>query len=136
MKTTAYAKALVRFLLSVPLLAVLFGSAALCIVCYLIAILSRSSAAGLFGCALTGFSVGIFWPGTFSVAGWSLKGGGTALYALLALAGDVGCSAGPTVVGLVAGAFHDQLKAGLTAALVFPVVMLLGITRVKEKGQE
>ena len=81
--------------------------------------------AGLAGCAVCGFSVGIFWPGTFSLAAKALKGGGTALYAFLALAGDVGCSGGPTVVGFVANAFSDQLKAGLAAAIVFPTVMLL-----------
>ena len=116
-----------------PLKKMMFGSALLCIVCYVVAVASSSAWMGLLGCAMCGFSVGIFWPGTFSIAGWHLKGGGTALYALLALAGDVGCSSGPTVVGLVAGFFGDQLKAGLAAAMIFPIVMLLGIIRVKDK---
>ena len=116
-----------------PLKRMMTGSAVLCICCYLTAVLAKNPVLGLLGCAVCGFSVGIFWPGTFSVAGWSLRGGGTALYALLALAGDVGCSSGPTVVGLVSSAFGDRLQAGLAAAMIFPVIMLLGITRVKEK---
>ena len=124
-----------KFADALPLKKVMAGSAVLCIICYLTAILAKHPVPGLLGCAVCGFSVGIFWPGTFSIAGWTLRGGGTALYALLALAGDVGCSSGPTVVGLVAGAFGDQLKAGLAAALIFPVVMLIGITRVKSNEQ-
>ena len=124
-----------KFADALPLKKVMAGSAVLCIICYLTAILARHPVPGLLGCAVCGFSVGIFWPGTFSIAGWTLRGGGTALYALLALAGDVGCSSGPTVVGLVAGAFGDQLKVGLAAALIFPVVMLIGITRVKSNEQ-
>ena len=108
-----------------PLREAMMGSAVLCILCYLVTVLTKHPAAGLAGCAVCGFSVGIFWPGTFSLAAKALKGGGTALYAFLALAGDVGCSGGPTVVGFVANAFSDQLKAGLAAAIVFPTVMLL-----------
>jgi len=121
-----------KFADALPLKKMMLGSALLCIGCYLLAVLTRHPVPGLLGCAVCGFSVGIFWPGTFSIAGWTLRGGGTALYALLALAGDVGCSSGPTVVGLVAGAFKDQLKIGLAAAMVFPVVMLLSITQVKK----
>ena len=65
------------------------------------------------------------WPGTFSKASATLKRGGTAMFALLALAGDVGCSSGPTVVGMVSSAFGDDLKKGILAGIVFPAVMLL-----------
>ena len=116
-----------------PLKKVMTGSAVLCMCCYLLAILAAHPAAGLLGCALCGFSVGIFWPGTISMAGWSLKGSGTVLYALLALSGDLGCTSGPTLVGLVSGLFGDSLKAGLTAALVFPLLMLFAITKIKPK---
>ena len=90
----------------IPLKKMMIGSAALCIVCYLTAILSGNPIIGLVGCALCGFSVGIFWPGTFSIAAMRLPAGGTAMYAFMALAGDVGCSSGPSVVGFVANAFE------------------------------
>lgn len=106
-------------------------SAALCIVCYITAALSKNPVAALAGCALTGFSVGVFWPGTFSVAAKALPKGGTAMYALLALAGDVGCSSGPSVVGFVANACGQDLTRGLLTAMVFPIVMLVGVRLIK-----
>ena len=117
----------------IPLQQMMIGSAVLCIGCYLVAVFARSPIMGLVGCAVCGFSVGIFWPGTFSVAAIHLPTAGTAMYALMALAGDVGCGAGPTVVGLIADASGDSLKAGLLAAIVFPVVILLGIARLRQK---
>ena len=117
----------------IPLQQMMIGSAVLCIGCYLVAVFARSPFMGLVGCAVCGFSVGIFWPGTFSVAAIHLPTAGTAMYALMALAGDVGCGAGPTVVGLIANASGDSLKVGLLAAIVFPVVILLGITRLRLK---
>ena len=120
----------------IPLRRMMSASAALCIVCYLIAVLSGSPALALLGCALCGFSVGIVWPGTFSSAAGSLPGAGTAMYALMALAGDVGCSGGPTVVGLVASACGDSLRAGLLAAMVFPAVIVLGMARLREKKKK
>jgi len=117
----------------IPLKMMMAGSAGLCILCYLIAAFSGNPMAGLLGCAFCGFSVGIFWPGTFSIAALHLPGGGTAMYALMALAGDLGCSAGPTVVGLVANSFQGNLKVGLVLAIIFPIVMLLGVLMVKCK---
>lgn len=115
----------------IPLKKMMMGSAVLCIICYAVAIFAGSPILGLVGCALCGFSVGIFWPGTFSIAAVKIPGGGTAMYALLALAGDLGCSSGPTVVGMVANASGDDLASGLLAAMVFPVVMLFGIMLIK-----
>lgn len=111
----------------------MLGSAVLCIVSYAIAAFMANPVMGLIGCGLCGFSVGIFWPGTFSIAAARLPGGGTAMYALLALAGDIGCSAGPTVVGMTANAFGGNLKMGLGFAMVFPVVILAGIAMIQEK---
>lgn len=111
-------------------------SAALCIVCYVAAALSKSPVLSLAGCAITGFSVGMFWPGTFSVAARALPSGGTAMYALLALAGDVGCSSGPSVVGFVANASGGALSRGLLAAMIFPLVMLLGVRLIRVASSE
>lgn len=102
-------------------------SCLLCIAAYLCISLVPVPAFGLVGCAVCGFSVGIMWPGTFSKASASIKGGGTALFAMLALAGDVGCSGGPTLAGFISGCFGGELRAGILAAIVFPVLLLVGI---------
>lgn len=103
------------------------GSSILCIIAYLCISLVPSPVVGFIGCALCGLSVGIMWPGVFSKAAASDAKGGTAMFALLALAGDVGCSGGPTVVGMVSGALDNNLKMGILAAVVFPVILLTGI---------
>lgn len=111
----------------IPLMKMMIGSALLCIGCYLVTSLSGHPTVSLIGCAVCGFSVGIFWPGTFSLAAKKLPGGGTAMYALMALAGDLGCSSGPTVVGMVANAVQGKLTVGILCAILFPIVMLAGL---------
>ena len=105
------------------------GSAILCIGAYLLTALAPMPFLSLVGCAVCGFSVGIMWPGTFSKAASALPVGGTAMYALLALAGDLGCSSGPTLVGFVSNAMGGNMKAGILVAMVFPVVMLMCLMR-------
>lgn len=117
----------------IPLKKMMVGSAVLCIICYLTAVFGGHPVLGLIGCALCGFSVGIFWPGTFSIAAWELPGGGTAMYALMALAGDLGCSSGPTVVGMVADRMNGDLKSGILVAILFPICMLACLTFVEQK---
>ena len=89
-------------------------------------------ALNLFGCALCGFSVGIMWPGLFSTASVSIPRGGTTMFALLALAGDLGCSGGPTLAGLVSSYAGGSLKTGIFAAIIFPAVLLLGLIKSKK----
>ncbi len=101
------------------------GSTMLCICAYLLTALSSLPIFSILGCALCGFSVGIMWPGTFSKASNMLPRGGTAMFALLALAGDLGCSSGPTVVGFVSGAAGGNLKVGILAAIAFPIILLI-----------
>lgn len=100
-------------------------STILCIISYLLVSMTPSPAISLIGCGLCGLSVGIMWPGTFSKAAVSLRTGGTAMFALLALAGDLGCGGGPTLVGLVSNAANDNMKSGILVAIVFPVILLL-----------
>lgn len=99
----------------------------LCIAAYGCISLIPNAAVGLAGCAVCGFSVGILWPGTFSKASAAVKGGGTAMFALLALAGDLGCSGGPTLAGAVSSQCGDNLRMGILAAVVFPVLLLAGM---------
>ena len=105
-------------------------SSCLCILSYLGITFLPSPQLSLAACAVCGLSVGIMWPGTFSRASAALPRGGTAMFALLALGGDVGCSGGPTVVGFVSGALGDNLKLGVLAGVVFPTLLLLGVLLV------
>ena len=107
-------------------------SAGLCIVSYLMIAFIPVPALGFVGCALCGLSVGIMWPGTFSMASAAMKRGGTALFALLALAGDLGCSSGPTYVGMISSHFQDNLKIGIFAALIFPVLLIVGVGMISK----
>ena len=101
-------------------------SSVLCILSYLCLVFMPVPVLSLAGCALCGLSVGIMWPGTFSRASKALPAGGTALFALLALGGDIGCSGGPSLVGMVSGMCKGNLKIGILAALIFPVLLLTG----------
>ena len=103
------------------------GSGILCLCCYLLASLSSEPLAGLIGCILCGFSVGIMWPGTISVASPRLPRGGTALFALLAMAGDMGGAFGPSLVGAVTQRTGDSLRYGMLAGSVFPLVLIISL---------
>lgn len=112
----------------------MMGSSLLCVIAYLCISLSPSPLISLVGCAVCGLSVGIMWPGTFSKASATLKNGGTAMFALLALAGDVGCSGGPTLVGFVTGQMSNNLKLGILAGIVFPVLLI--VAEIVLKGRK
>ena len=98
-----------------------------CVMSYLLASLSPNPVLSLIGCSLCGLSVGIMWPGTFSLAAVKCPQGGTALFALLALGGDLGCSGGPTLVGMIAGASENGIKSGILAGIIFPAIMIIGL---------
>ena len=112
----------------------MIGSSLLCIMSYLCISLAPPAFVSLIGCSVCGFSVGIMWPGSFSKASSALRNGGTSLFALLALAGDVGCSGGPTLVGFVSSLASDDLKRGILAGVIFPVLLLVGILFLRKKN--
>ena len=112
------------------------GSSILCVLSYLCISLSPSPLLSLLGCGICGLSVGIMWPGSFSRASQSLPKGGTAMFAMLALAGDVGCGSGPTVVGYVTGLVGEDLKRGILAGVIFPVLLLVGIALLHRRTNE
>ncbi len=99
-------------------------SCVLCIASYLCISFIPVPMVELLGCGLCGFSVGIMWPGTFSKAAAALRRGGTLLFAMLALAGDLGCSGGPTLVGFVSSGLGDNLRLGIFAGIIFPILLL------------
>lgn len=118
-----YSKISERF----PLSAVMVASGVLCAISYLVASLSDNPLVSLAGCAVCGFSVGVMWPGTFSLAAMKIPKGGTALFAMLALFGDSGCSLGPAVVGRGITLFDGDFSKGLLLALIFPVFLIVGV---------
>ena len=100
------------------------ASGVLCVACYLMASLSANPIIGLIGCTLCGFSVGIMWPGTISISSKKFPTGGTAMFALLAMAGDLGGSIGPAIVGKVTQYAGDDIRAGMGVGLIFPIVLI------------
>lgn len=114
----------------------MIGSGVLCLVCYLLAALGPFPILNLAGCIVCGFSVGIMWPGTISITSCKIPLGGTAMFALLAMAGDLGGSIGPGVIGVVTQNANDNLKAGMLAACVFPVVLILSVLFIRKKRAE
>jgi len=113
----------------------MLGSGVLCVMCYLLAGLSTSPVLGLFGCILCGFSVGIMWPGTISITAPRMPRGGTALFALLAMAGDMGGAFGPSLVGFCSQQAGDNLQVGLLTGCVFPLVLLASILLLRRMKQ-
>lgn len=110
----------------------MIGSGVLCIASYLCISLSPSPFLSLVGCGICGLSVGIMWPGSFSKASAAIRNGGTAMFALLALAGDLGCSGGPSLVGYISSIASDNLKKGILAAIIFPFLLIVGILLLKK----
>lgn len=109
----------------ITLTSFMIGSGALCVVCYLMASISSNPVMGLIGCIFCGFSVGIMWPGTISISSKTFPTGGTAMFALLAMAGDLGGSIGPAIVGRVTQFAGDNIRVGMRVGLIFPTVLIL-----------
>ena len=105
----------------------MMGSGILCLCCYLVASLSANPVVGLIGCVCCGFSVAIMWPGTISITSPRLPRGGTALFALLAMAGDLGGASGPALVGAVTQQAGDRLQTGMLAGSVFPLGLIIAL---------
>ena len=112
---------------NIDLMKFMIGSGALCLVCYLLSALAPLPFLNLVGCAVCGFSVGIMWPGTLSISSKKFPAGGTAMFALLAMAGDLGGSIGPGIVGRVTQMAGDNIRSGMLVGLIFPVVMVIGL---------
>lgn len=122
---------------------VLMLSAGLCVLCYLGAAFFNAPILSLISCATCGLSVSLMWPGTFSLTSAAYPKGGTAMFGVLAILGDIGCSAGPALMGTVSTAISsnpaaqaafpnlsaDQLglKSGMLFCVIFPLLILLGV---------
>lgn len=112
-----------KFSAKISLKTVMTASSLLCIAAYLLCSLSRNPILSLIGCGVCGLSVGVMWPGTFSLSTKLIPDGGTALFALLALFGDLGCSTGPAAVGFITSLFSDNLRYGILFAVLFPLIL-------------
>lgn len=114
----------------------MLGSGCLCLMCYIAASLSGSPAVGLAGCIVCGFSVGIMWPGTISICSGRIPDGGTAMFALLAMAGDLGGALGPGLVGSAAQSANDNLQRGMLVGCIFPLVLIISLLLLKSTGRD
>ena len=117
---------------SLNLMRCMLGSGCLCLFSYLLASMSPNPLIGLIGCVICGFSVGIMWPGTISISSGQLPLGGTAMFALLAMAGDLGGAFGPGLVGNITQNANDNLQKGMLAGCVFPLVLMISLLIMKQ----
>lgn len=115
----------------IDLIKFMMGSGILCLVCYVMASVSGNPIIGLIGCIVCGFSVAIMWPGSLSLSSAKIPTGGTAMFALLAMAGDLGGSIGPSIVGTVTQNANDNLQAGMAVGCIFPIVLVVGLLILK-----
>ena len=111
----------------------MIASGILCLCCYLLAALAEIPFMGLAGCAVCGFSVGIMWPGSISISSRIIPKGGTAMFALLALAGDLGGAVGPEIIGSVSQSAGENLQAGVLAGIGFPIGLVVCVFAVRKK---
>lgn len=111
----------------INLIGFMIASGVLCVICYILVSFSEKPIIGLIGCIVCGASVGIMWPGTISITSKRIPLGGTAMFALLAMAGDLGGSIGPAIVGVVSQAAGDNLHAGMMVGMIFPMVLIVAI---------
>ena len=126
----------------------LLYSGLLCVICYLVTALAFNPFLSLLGCAVCGLLISLMWPGTFSMSAKYYPQGGVMMFGLLAIAGDVGASIGPWIAGVISDIVQtmngiDQymislsaeqvgLKAGLLVAIIFPLLLCVGILLLKK----
>lgn len=123
-----------RFGESVDLSRFMIASGILCLCSYLLAAFAIRPVMGLIGCMMCGFSVGIMWPGSISISSSKLPKGGTALFAFLALAGDLGGAAGPAIVGTVSQLMGENIQSGVLAGICFPVLLIISVVILRRKA--
>ncbi len=109
----------------------MIGSGCLCLLCYIMASTSSLPLVGLLGCIMCGFSVGIMWPGSISICSAKIPTGGTAMFALLAMAGDLGGALGPAIVGNISQSAGDNMQKGMLASGIFPIILTVSILLLK-----
>ena len=123
----------------IDLMKFMASSGILCVICYFLTALSSNPILGLIGCIVCGFSVGIMWPGTISISSKEFPMGGTAMFALLAMAGDLGGSIEPGIVGRVTQSAGNNIQVGMGVGLVFPFILLIMLfilyTKKKNLGE-
>ncbi len=113
----------------------LLFSSFLCVISYLTAAFSPNPLLSLVGCAVCGLSVGIMWPGVISIGACEIRNGGSAMFALLALGGDIGCTGGPTIVNAVSTHFGGNLSAGFAVAALFPLILIFGVFLLRKNKE-
>ena len=114
----------------------MIGSALLCLICYITASLSGIPVIGLLGCIMCGFSVGIMWPGSISICSGKISTGGTAMFALLAMAGDLGGALGPAIVGNITQNAGNDMQKGMLSGCAFPLILMVSLLLLNRAGRK
>ncbi len=109
----------------------MLGSGGLCLICYIAASVSSNPVIGLIGCIMCGFSVGIMWPGAISICSSRISTGGTAMFALLAMSGDLGGMVGPSIVGAITQSSNNNLQMGMLTGCIFPLILIISLLILK-----
>ena len=103
---------------------------------FLLTVFSQVPVLSLVGCGIVGLCVGVYWPGTLSLATRALPQGGTSMFAVLALAGDIGCASGPGLIGFVSGRISGgfALNGGILSAVIFPAAAFVLLTIIRGRS--
>lgn len=109
----------------IPLSKVLMFCSLLCVMCYTIIALSPIPLLSITACGLCGLAVSMMWPGTISLTARTIPKGGTAMFGIMAIAGDIGCSLGTWTTGVVSDMFG--MRYGFMVCLIFPILILIGV---------
>ena len=109
----------------IKLLNFMMGSSVLLLIAFLMTSLCQNPVLSLAGCAISGLAVGIAWPGMLSLTSRYIKNGGTAMFAILAFFGDVGCIIGPGVTGWISDMAGGNMRSGFLVSTIYPMVMIV-----------
>ncbi len=132
----------------------LLGCSVLCVICYLVCVFENNPIVSLVACAVTGVSVSIMWPGVLSYAANCFPKSGAAMFGVMAIFGDIGCSLGPWVAGRVSDVVKGMpevieyvtttgmnldgvaMKAGILTSVIYPIIMIIGLILLKKNKKQ
>ena len=111
-----------------------------CLVAYAVIVLAPHPLLSLFGFCMCGWFVGPMWPGILSLCATRFPAGGTAMFAALALCGDVGCAAAPMMIGAVTDRLvtadwlsSSAMRGGFAVCMVFPALLVVGLWLLRKR---
>lgn len=111
-----------------------------CVAAYGLIVLSPWPFVSLLAFCICGWCVGPMWPGLLSLSSQRFPNGGTAMFALLALCGDIGCASAPYAVGAVTDFLVEvewtsalAMRGGFAVCMAFPIMLLIGLLLLRKR---